>query len=537
MPVPPRRLTPAALTFLILTLAACGMASLLALLPAAGHDQMWLLYAARLTLHGAPLYGPQVFETNPPLILWLSTVPAALSSLTHIPDTALGKLFTIALIAAIGAVCLNLLRKLRANSNAAGLTPAVLYALAFAYITIFAVMPARDLGQRDDFLILFILPYVFAAAVRAESISIPPLQATLIGIIALAGVALKPHQLLIPIAIELTLLIRRRASIRTLFRPEILVMFLSGLAFLAAIKLFAPLYFTTILPLVGDTYWAYHMLTFAQLLGQSIQLHILLLIDLALFFTIRPRQTLPTILLIAGLAATLAFYLQGTGWYYQQLPALSLLSLALVFLLLDLAERRQLTLPSSSPTAAAALALLALALTTHFMDYPFTAARSFPVDSPDPSFFTNLAPGTPVMTIAPNIDATIQPIFKYHLTLAQRYPTFLMLPAILRSEDPQSGPLTKHLSPTRIAELDYIQRTDMIEDLHRWQPLLILVQRCQDPAVHCQVLEDRHDDLLAWFLRDPIFVKLWKNYAFSASRGEFDAYTLTTPSPGAASTH
>ena len=67
MPVAPsRRLTPAALTFLILTLAACGMAALLALLPAAGHDQMWLLYAARLTLNGAPLYGSQVFETNPP---------------------------------------------------------------------------------------------------------------------------------------------------------------------------------------------------------------------------------------------------------------------------------------------------------------------------------------------------------------------------------------------------------------------------------------------------------------------------------------
>ena len=82
-----------------------------------------------------------------------------------------------------------------------------------------------------------------------------------------------------------------------------------------------------------------------------------------------------------------------------------------------------------------------------------------------------------------------------------------------------------------------IQRVDVIEDLHRWQPRLILIQRCQDPAVHCQVLEDRHDDLLAWFLRDPIFVKLWKNYTFSMSRGEFDAYTLTTPSPGAASTH
>ena len=39
-------------TFAVLTLGGAGMACLMALLPAAGHDQMWGLYAARLMLHG-----------------------------------------------------------------------------------------------------------------------------------------------------------------------------------------------------------------------------------------------------------------------------------------------------------------------------------------------------------------------------------------------------------------------------------------------------------------------------------------------------
>ena len=45
------------------------------LLPAAGHDQMWLLYAADLVRHGTKLYGLQLFESNPPLIAWISVTP------------------------------------------------------------------------------------------------------------------------------------------------------------------------------------------------------------------------------------------------------------------------------------------------------------------------------------------------------------------------------------------------------------------------------------------------------------------------------
>src|ERR1700744_385756 len=66
-------------TFAILTAGAAGMAALLAFLPAAGHDQLWCLYAAQHVMDGTRLYGPELLESNPPLILWLSMVPAALS--------------------------------------------------------------------------------------------------------------------------------------------------------------------------------------------------------------------------------------------------------------------------------------------------------------------------------------------------------------------------------------------------------------------------------------------------------------------------
>ncbi len=608
--------SPLSQTFLILTLGACGMTTLLALLPAAGHDQMWLLYAAGLMLHGAQPYGPQIFETNPPLILWLSAVPAALAPILHLPDTAIGKLLVLLLELATATLCVRLLSqpKLRGSqvptvsSSTLGLltpppasetwgTPA-LYILLFAYITAVAVLPARDFGQRDHLLTLFLLPYLAAAASRAANLPIPRPLAYLTGTLALLGLALKPHQLLIPLAVELWLLLQpdpqtpatpvslpgnpgstspppstpelllagapgstappatlgvlpppltRLQRLRRLRRPELQALFLTGLLFLLAVRLFTPLYFTTVVPLARDTYWAYGGLPPLQLLTQSIQLHILLLLNLVLFAR-KPRHTAPLTrtLLIAGLAATLAFYLQGTGWYYQQLPALTYLTLALPLQLLATWEKKTpvgapgsdavssrppwdysldiATLPRWTIPAAATLTLLALALTTHFMNYPFTPARAFPIDQPDPAFFANLPPGAPVLTLSPTIDDTLQPVYKFHLTLAQRYPAFLLLPALLRSE---SGPnQAHHISPARLQALDLLQHTMMVGDLNRWHPILILVERCQDPTVHCQVLEDRHDDLLAFFLRDPAFARIFAHYHHLRTSGPYDAYTL-----------
>lgn len=521
--------------FLVLTLAACGMACLMALLPAAGHDQMWLLYAARLVLHGAPLYGPQIFESNPPLIMWLSLLPVAVANLLHLSETATAKLFFVALECGIAAICLSLLRRLRSSFTSNGISGTVFFALAFVYVSVFAVMPARDFGQRDHVLVLFCLPYIFAATLDAQYQSLPRWQSILIGILALLGLTMKPHQLLIPIVVEATVLFLRSrnrpaSSISkpsaSLLRSTLIALIASGFVFLLLVRIFAANYFTQVVPWVRDTYWAFGQLTIPQLFLESIQLHILAAITLAILFATgwRKASTLTILLTAAGAASLLAFYLQGTGWYYQQLPSLSFFALALAFLLIESAGRSQLTMPRWAFPAATGLSLLALALTAHFSGYPFTAERSFPIDTPDPSFFSGLAPGAPVMTFSTTVDYILPPIYKYNLTLGQRFPLLIMLPGILRSEDPQGGRLKRHIAPERIAELDQFQHAAMTEDMNRWRPVLILVERCQDLAVECQVLEDRHDNVLAWFLRDADFRAAFSRYHFLRSSGRFDAY-------------
>jgi hypothetical protein len=536
------------------------MTILLALLPDCGHDQLWLLIAAqRMGPHFNP-YGPTVFESNPPLVLWLSALVVALARLLHLSLTVTFKLAVCLLATTSAVVSAKLLPGERRHSGEARISVFALprpnpWPLAIAFILIFGAIPARDFGQRDHILTLLILPYLILAATRSSSLTLR----TAVTLTAALGIALKPHQSLIPITIELLLLtqtlrVPHNSRLR-LLEPTLFL--LAALTYLAAIHTFAPTYLTQILPTLRETYWAFGSLTVLQLACSAIEL--LLLAAISLYICRRPADPAVPILLTAASAATVAYFLQGTGWYYQQLPAISLFSLALTMQLLTprpnpvilsevplaVGEERSRRTPRLSaslqnstplsqnwlPWTAAALTLLTLTLTTCFSDFHLAPRGRFPQDLqqpqpiPDPTFFTALPPGAPVATLTTSVDDTAPPAFRYHLTLAQRYPHLWMLPAILRD---QSGPTPTHpIRPAELEHLDRLQHQFMVEDLQRWHPTLILVERCEDPQVHCQVLEDRHDNLLAWFLRDPAFAQIFAHYRLLRTSGPYAAYTLS----------
>ena len=518
-------------TFVYLTLAATGMAVLLSFLPAAGHDQIWFLLMAERWLGGATLYGPVIFDSNPPAVVWLSALPIGLGHVLHIPLTAAAKLLLTCVESAAAALSYVFLK--RAWRRPCGYE---VPALLFVSITLFYVVPARDLGQRDQMVSFLILPYILAAA---ADIRLHPLlhARTAAGVFAAIAICLKPHYALIPIAIELSLLLATLPNItriRQLLRPELAILPAAGIAFLAAIHRFAPLYFTEALPIVRDTYWAIGHFSLVGLALEAIQLCILAAITVALYIVVKPHQPAIRILLVAAAAAGLAYTVQGTGWYYQQIPSIVLFGIALALLLLDLAARKPLATPTWLPPATAALTVLALALTTHFTNYPFTEDRAFALENPDPAFFTELAHDTPVAILTTSVDDAIMPVARYHLIWSQRTNNLWLLPAILRSE---SGPTPRHvLSPKRLAELEQLQHRWMVEDLNRWHPQLLLIARCQDQSVHCQILEDRHDDLLAWFARDPAFVAILAHYTYAGSRGMYDSYNLNSSIPPDSST-
>ena len=512
-------------SFILLAFTAGAMAALLAFFPAAGHDQLWFLLMARRWLGGATLYGPEIFDSNPPLVIWLSAIPVALGNLFHLPATLLAKTLVLLSSAAVAFLCFRILelvwRPVERSERPA---------LLFGFIVLIFMVPARDLGQRDALAALFVLPYVLAAARTSEPASLRGILRWLAVTLAALGFCLKPQVALVAVAVEAAVLAeawRRNRRPTTYLRPEIAILAICGLLYLLAIHRLAPLYFTETLPVLRNTYWAIGHLSVTRLLWEGVELTILAVLTSVLLLRLKPVSPATRLSLIAGFGAFLAYLLQGTGWYYQQLPAITLFGIALVLQLLDLQKRHPLRPPRYVVRALACLCLLAVALTTHFSGYPFTKDRAFALNSPNPGFFAGLAPGTPVAILTTSVDEAMMPIERYGLTWAQRTNNLWLLPAILRSEaSTPDHPASRHLSPLTLARLEAMQHRWMVEDFTRWHPQLVLVERCGDPAVACQVLEDRHDNLLAWFHRDPAFQALWRSYHFAETRGRFDAYRL-----------
>ena len=98
----------AATTGLLLLLVAL---TALAVAPAhVNHDAAWYLYVVRHWLDGATLYR-DVVDTNPPLIIWLSTPAVWIAALTGSPATALFKAFVFAVAAASLLIVRDLVRR------------------------------------------------------------------------------------------------------------------------------------------------------------------------------------------------------------------------------------------------------------------------------------------------------------------------------------------------------------------------------------------------------------------------------------------
>ena len=159
------------------------------------HDAAWYLHMAATWMDGAALYR-DIIDTNPPLIVFLTAVPALAARSLDLPAPALFKAFAFALASASALMAFPLLRRLaRAGESR----------FMLAAVTAFLLLPfvKTDFGQREHFAVMFVLPYVLALAARAGGRGVSPRAELALGALGGLGVAFKPHFVPAWIAIEL----------------------------------------------------------------------------------------------------------------------------------------------------------------------------------------------------------------------------------------------------------------------------------------------------------------------------------------------
>lgn len=502
-----------------------------------GSDPSWLLYTAGRVLAGVTLYGPRITESNPPLIVWFSILPDLLARWLHASPLLVLKVLVSAMIFASAAWCTRILHAAQLATS-----PLLLW---LGFFAVAAVEVSRDtltfgqFSQREQLTLLLVLPYLLYAACNSgrnphiapgatERIALGTTERIALGIAAAIGICLKPQQLLLILAFELFLLLWT-LDLRRLLRPELLSAALTICLYTLIVFLATP-YFSQVVPLLKDTYWAFadtHKITLAR----TAFLNAKFLLALVLCISVRrylKYPAAPLALLAASVGAGLAFVLQGTGWSYHLFPSTVLTLCALGCIALDLLSNLPPTTPPQTLAfAAAALILTSLALPAFFarehrqvaLDAKYRSGLSF--------LLAQYPPQTPVYIFSTSL-GEFTGIVQNHLVWTSRYAHLWLLPALVENERALAGgpPARKSLPPSLLSQLADKQRSDTAEDLHLGKPTFIIVEHC-GPDTPCQALGNLNFDTLQWFLKSPAFTAEWSHYQLQSTNKAFDVYNRT----------
>ena len=247
---------------------------------------------------------------NPPLNFYLTLPAIGLADLFGISDTngqylALGLLLFASL-----AWSAALLRETLA-------LPPLRHAMLVAGMGAAMVLSAlNNMGQREQLLVIFAMPWAVGLLGGAGGRAAIPRAAA-----AAVGVCLKPHFLLLPVAVTLWRLVVRR-SLRPVLWVDNLVFIAVGAAYVANVALIHPAYFTDIVPMARAVYGAYGAPMENVIAGVRIEL---MLLAAAILVTALSGEALRQVVPFWSLsAAGLGIYVtQGTGFGYHAIPFLA----------------------------------------------------------------------------------------------------------------------------------------------------------------------------------------------------------------------
>jgi hypothetical protein len=457
-------------------------------------DVAWQLWIANRIHAGANLYR-DIIETNPPLWFWMALPVDRIASLLHLRPEA------VLILAIGGSVALALAATERLIRHVAPQPRALL--LGYAALCLMA-MPWMHLGQREQIVLIGTIPYAALVAARREQRPVSILLATLIGIGAALGFALKHYFLIVPALLECWLLTRNGKW--RVVRPETLAIGVAGLAYAAAVLLFEPDYVTTIVPLLRLAYGEAGAPSLRYLFGPSALIGLVMLALVAAHARYLRSKQCPFAgaLAAAAVGFAAAYFVQFRGWAYHAIPLLGCASLALAAMLAEVgAPMRVLRI--------LAPALLALPLFV-------TAEEAIHAHGPNPDVLgavSGLHAGDTVgfLTTETAIpwSVTLQGGYRY----ASRYNGFWMMPAIARNQQ-RANP------DPRLSELGRRIVSETVDDFACMPPRRIIVWRSRNAG--------DGSDILPFFLHNPRFAALLAHY-HERSRTSLETFELVSPLP------
>jgi hypothetical protein len=283
-------------------------------------DIAWLLYVARRWMAGRELY-IDVVEVNPPLIVWISAIPMALSRWLGVPTQFVAMPGFIGVVLGCAWWTAGLLRR------QGGLLTDRLATFSIIGI-ILLVLPAGEVGQREHLLVAAILPYLALFAGELAGHRPATRDAIIAGTLAAIGCAMKPRYIGVAMALECIALTQG-------LRPWRVLPLAGGVAiavYAGAVALFSPAYLSWAVPMALALYgatdsslWQLFVESAPLLGGQVVMLGLLAL----RWRHLRDRWLMLSLMVLAVIGTVICF-LDGKDWYYHRIPTTVATVLALL---------------------------------------------------------------------------------------------------------------------------------------------------------------------------------------------------------------
>ena len=523
-------------TTFLLSIAAgvvLGVATVCLVVRQVWWDQAWCLYVGSRLLAGAHLYGVDIQDTNPPLIYWLATIPAAIGQAIGITPTSSLVLCLILLTA--GMIIWSL--RLSADLTPAGSRPfspwlaVLLVALTIVWpcVTLhlqdaahdFGLALRSDFGQREHILVLLILPYLFTAVWRLEARRLSTFESVLVGIAAAIGFSLKPQDLVVAVTVE-ALLIYRTRNFRNLIRPELISLALAGLIYCTAVWIITPDFIKSVILVDAKIYIHWQHVTLLEMLGRYKRSVIVAAVIALILMRGSGLERFAAIFLAAGVGAFVAFLIQGKGWPNHALPSeifvLLSLSIAAVGHFLHWLDRRGVPRPGRIASILPAVLSCAVGIGLYYPARVQLSAKFEQELSELNRATAGLAVGSSILLL-PYALTDFNLIIDRGFVWGSRY-WFLLLPAQFIQGPPWLAFAQPHASDNYGDNYVRTLRADYVDDFKRWRPKLVLVRRVDDAGG----AYPPHFDVMGWLSINPAFASIWSRYRAIRSVGPYDVY-------------
>ena len=275
------------------------------------HDFAADFYRTVESLFGAGLY-TEIVDPYPPMLFWLQTPAAWISAAFNLPIKYVAYTFVLVLVGGLFLVSYYLLSNNIRFTNIGRMTVFVVLMVLLLFL------PSNGFGQREQFIIALILPYLLSVSLQLYEKNISPGARVFYALLAIIAAMIKPHYLIALVGMELFFVIRK--GIASLFsRVELLVMLVAGAAYLGLLYWLTPEYFTW-LPLVLKVYPANNNALMTVLLFPGNLLIIPVIMAFFLNIKIMERCGFAEGMLASTSLLLIVAIFQMKGWGFQYVP-------------------------------------------------------------------------------------------------------------------------------------------------------------------------------------------------------------------------